>query len=262
MIFAPILFSLLVTLALSMAIMTIAWLASLALRDASIADILWGPGLAMMGWMAACYSARIGLTGWISLGLATIWALRLGTYLLFRRLGSGREDHRYTSIRSRFGPSFSLLSLVAVFWLQALLLWIVSWPLQVAVLAQSGNTLAVAGWALILAGIIIETVADRQLSAFRAIVHNAGRVLDSGLWRWSRHPNYFGDFLIWWGFFLTGLAAGASWWTIASPVLMSALLLHFSGVGLMEETIPDRRPAYKDYIERTGAFVLWPPAKR
>jgi steroid 5-alpha reductase family enzyme len=115
------------------------------------------------------------------------------------------------------------------------------------------------GAAITLAGIVIEGLADAQLTAFRAAPTNTDRVLDTGLWRWTRHPNYFGDFLIWWGFFIAGIAGGGPWWTILSPVVMSALLMHYSGAGLMEDTIGDRRPAYKAYIARTSRFFPWPP---
>jgi protein-S-isoprenylcysteine O-methyltransferase Ste14 len=117
--------------------------------------------------------------------------------------------------------------------------------------------LDVLAWTITLGGIVVEAVADQQLTTFRARPHQQGRVLDTGLWRWTRHPNYFGDFLIWWGFFLAGIGAGAPWWTIGSPIVMSGLLIHFSGAGLMEETIADRRPAYRAYIARTSAFFPW-----
>ena len=121
--------------------------------------------------------------------------------------------------------------------------------------------LDILAWTITLSGIVVEAAADRQLTAFRAQPDHRDRVLDRGLWRWTRHPNYFGDFLIWWGFFAAGIAAGAPWWTIASPIVMSALLIRFSGAGLMEETITERRPGYRAYIARTSRFFPWPPAR-
>ena len=255
----PHLLPFLVSLALALAVMSAAWLLSLRLKDAGVADIFWGPTLVLKGWAAALFPPAIGLAAGVTLALATLWGLRLGVHLFHRR--SGKEDHRYTRIRNRFGRRFPLFSLFVIFWLQALLLWIVSWPLQAAIAAGRVSALALAGWLLVLAGTMLEALADRQLAAFRAVPGNDGRVLDTGLWRWSRHPNYFGDFLVWWGFFLAGSAAGTPWWSIASPLLMSLLLLHVSGVGLMEETIVDRRPGYKDYAARTSAFFPWPPAR-
>jgi steroid 5-alpha reductase family enzyme len=109
-------------------------------------------------------------------------------------------------------------------------------------------------------GIIIEAVADAQLTRFRATPSNSGTVLDTGLWAWSRHPNYFGDFLMWWGYFAIAIASGAGWWIALGPIVMSALLIHYSGAGLMEDTIGARRPGYADYVRRTSLFVPWPPS--
>ncbi len=249
------------TFGLALVLMTALWPVSLRLRNVSIVDILWAPLFAILGWAVIVAEHGTGFAGWIAVGLVTAWAARLGLYM-FRRLRrqGWKEDHRYTTIRNKFGAHFPFTSLVLVFWFQAFLLWIISWPLQAAVATTGDPTpLAMMGWAITLAGIVIEAVADAQLRTFRAGPENAGRVLDTGLWRWTRHPNYFGDFLIWWGFFLAGIASGAPWWTILGPMVMSALLIHFSGAGLMEDTITDRRPEYKAYVARTSGFFPWPP---
>ena len=146
--------------------------------------------------------------------------------------------------------------------MQALLLWVISWPLQAALShAAPLGALDMLGMAMAVLGIAIEALADAQLTRFRADPHSRGLVLDRGLWAWSRHPNYFGDFLLWWGFFLLGISAGGPWWTILGPIAMSALLIHYSGAGLMEDTIKDRRPGYADYVRRTSLFLPWPPRR-
>lgn len=250
------------TLILALALMSALWLLSLALRDVSIVDIAWGPAFAALSWTIFAVQGGAAMRGLAALALVTLWGVRLGGHILARQMAAGEEDHRYTAIRRKFGAAFPLLSLGIVFWVQALLLWVISWPLQAAVSAGgAANPVDVLAWTVTMSGIVIEAVADRQLAAFRARPEGKDQVLDTGLWRFSRHPNYFGDFLIWWGFFLAGMAAGAPWWTIASPIVMSALLLHFSGGDLMEETITDRRPAYRAYIRRTSAFIPWPPKK-
>jgi steroid 5-alpha reductase family enzyme len=249
-----------VTLGVAFILLTMAWPISVALKDVSIVDVLWAPTFALVAWTIVLAQHGADTGGWIAAGLVTVWAARLGTHLFRRWRRSGEEDHRYTTIRKKFGTRFPFLSLFIVFWLQAFLLWVISWPLQAAVAAEGDpSPLALLGSAMTLAGIVIEAVADLQLSAFRAAPASGDRVLDTGLWRYSRHPNYFGDFLIWWGFFVAGIGAGGPWWTIVSPLIMSALLMHFSGAGLMEDTIGDRRPAYKTYIQRTSRFFPRPP---
>jgi steroid 5-alpha reductase family enzyme len=247
------------TLGLSLGMTTALWLVSLPLKDVSIIDILWAPAFAVLGGAIVWSEGGAGGPGWVAQALVTVWGLRLGSHIFLRHRRLGCEDHRYTTIRRKFGPGFPLLSLAVIFWFQALLLWVISWPLQAAVAARGPVTaLTILAWTVIAAGLVIEAIADLQLTAFRSRPGSQGRVLDSGLWRWSRHPNYFGDFLIWWGFYLAGAAAGAPWWILLGPIVISALLLHFSGAGLMEDTITDRRPGYAAYIERTSAFFPWP----
>lgn len=251
------------TALLAFGMMTALWPLSMRLRDVSIVDILWAPAFAILGWSYLFLPPVLGMRGWIALVLVTLWGLRLGLHILARWRRLGHEDYRYAEIRRRNGPNFPLTSLVWIFWLQALLLWVISWPLQAALSgSRSLNVLDLIAIAMIGSGILIEAVADAQLKRFRADPASHGKVLDSGIWSWSRHPNYFGDFLMWWGFFVLGIAAGAPWWTILGPVAMSALLIHYSGAGLMEDTIKDRRPGYADYVRRTSLFVPWPPRPR
>jgi len=241
-----------------LALALVVWAISLPLRDASIVDGAW----AFLIWLPAAVVAwRIAVPGprtVLVLALSLAWALRLSGYILWRHRGQP-EDRRYQAIRQRNEPHFGLKSLYLVFGLQAVLAWVVSLPLMAAVAsAAAWNLVDVVGIALALAGLAFEAVADAQLAAFKARNPQGGKVMSSGLWRYSRHPNYFGECCVWWGLWLIALAAGA-WWTIVSPLLMTALLLKVSGVPLLEKSIVDHRPEYRDYMSRTRAFVPGPP---
>jgi steroid 5-alpha reductase family enzyme len=247
------------TLIVSLSAMTVCWGLSVFLKDVSIVDIAWGPIFGLMALTSAFGELRSGREVLV-ISLVWVWGMRLAQHIWSRWRVCEHEDHRYAAIRKRRGPNFALTSLFWIFWLQALLAWVISWPLQTSIASHEPlSWLDGVGASVAIAGILIEAIADRQLAAFRADPENRSFVLKSGLWAWSRHPNYFGDFLIWWGFYTLALAGGFHWWTIVSPVLMSALLLHYSGVGLMEETIADRRPGYKSYIMSTPAFFPRPP---
>ena len=255
------------TLLLSLVVVAIAtvalWLVSLQLRDASIADPFWGTGFIFVSWTAVMYN---GVTNWRAVLLAvliTIWGLRLSLFLLWRSRGHG-EDSRYVAMRTHHGQRFWWVSLFTVFLLQGVLLWFVAMPIQVVAAGESGATVGMLdalGVLVWLVGLIFESVGDWQLARFKSDPGNAGKVLDSGLWRYTRHPNYFGDFCVWWGIFLIA-ASGGYWWTIASPLLMSFLLMKVSGVALLEKTIVNRRPKYEDYIRRTNAFFPGLPKKQ
>jgi steroid 5-alpha reductase family enzyme len=250
------------TLALAFAMMTTLWPLSRKLRDVSIVDILWAPAFAAVAFLCAFLGPVREPRGWVVLALISAWAARLGSHVYRRWKRLGHEDYRYAEIRRSRGPNFPLTSLFWIFWLQAALLWVISWPLQtVFSVAKPLNASDGLGMAMAIAGIVIEAIADAQLTRFRADPANQGTVLDSGLWSWSRHPNYFGDFLMWWGFCVIAIAGGAAWWVILGPIVMSALLIHYSGAGLMEDTIGQRRPGYADYVRRTSLFVPWPPGR-
>jgi steroid 5-alpha reductase family enzyme len=235
------------------------WLVSLLLRDASIVDIFWGLGFVIVAWFT--YLA-VDSPSWRSLllaGLATVWGCRLSGYLAWRNLGKD-EDHRYRAMRERYGSQFPLVSLFSVFALQGAVMWVVSLPLQLG--QQSERPLGwldAAGFALWLVGIFFETVGDWQLARFKANPENRGRVMDRGLWRYTRHPNYFGDFLVWWGIFLVAVSGSGGWWMLVSPVVMSVLLMRISGVTLLESSLKKSRPGYEEYIRRTSAFFPRPP---
>jgi steroid 5-alpha reductase family enzyme len=242
------------------AAMTLLWLLSLRLRDASIADLFWGAGFVLVAWLAASAPGGDPARRALTLALVTVWGLRLSIHLLRRNLGHG-EDPRYRAMREGHGDRFPWVSLFTVFGSQGVLMWVVSLPLQVSVTAPAPagltamDLLGAALWAM---GFLFEAVGDWQLTRFRAEASNRGKALDTGLWRYTRHPNYFGDALQWWGFGCLAFATGA-FWTVLSPVLMTLLLLKVSGVALLEKDIAERRPAYRDYVRRTSAFFPWFP---
>lgn len=246
------------------AVMIVLWLLSLARRDVSIVDIGWGPGFAWLAAVAFSLAAAPGPRGTLLLALVSLWGLRLGGYLLGRNWGHG-EDARYARMRRHFGERFRWISLATVFGLQAVLQWIVSLPLLFAQLVPGSRPLGVldaVGVTLFATGLFFEAVGDVQLARFKADPANRGRVMDRGLWRYTRHPNYFGDCLVWWGFFAIAAATPAGPWTIVSPLLMTFLLLRVSGVALLERSLVRTRPEYRDYIERTSAFFPRPPSRR
>jgi steroid 5-alpha reductase family enzyme len=241
------------------------WLASLVRRDASLADRIWPLMIAGAGAVYVLLQPQMGTRATAMLLIAALWALRLAIYISARNWGHG-EDRRYQAMRERNDPGFSGKSLYLVFGLQAVLAWIVSAPLYVGAHSSSSplGALDYAGLALALFGTVYEAVADAQMARFRADPARRGQVMDSGLWRHTRHPNYFGEACVWWGL---GLAAvsGAGWggaWALVSPVLMTVLLLRVSGVRLLEQDMAERRPAYRAYMERTNAFVPGPVRSR
>ncbi|MBI1329342.1 MAG: DUF1295 domain-containing protein [Alphaproteobacteria bacterium] len=237
------------------------WPLSLLLRDCSIIDIFWSFGFLIIALVAMQAAQADGARTLMVVGLVALWAFRLGVHIFLRWRKKG-EDYRYAAMRAKHGARWWWWSFFQVFMLQALLLWTISLPVQAAILAPDsthGLTDAL-GAMLVLCGIALEAVADIQLTHFRANPANAGRVMDRGVWRWSRHPNYFADALMWWGFYIIALGIGG-WWTIIGPIVMTVLLLKVSGVSLMEDGIDERRPAYADYKRRVSAFVPMPPRR-
>ena len=240
------------------AMAVVLWAVSVPLRDVSIVDSAWSLLVLAPAVVAAWLAAPAGPRAFWVLLLAALWALRLTGYITWRHWGQ-EEDHRYRAIRARNEPGFAAKSLYLGFGLQAVLAWVVSLPLVLAVLSPAPwNLLDAIGIAVFVVGVVVETLADAQLARFKASSYHRGRVLDTGLWRYSRHPNYFGEFCVWWGLWLVALAAGA-WWTVVSPILMSILLLKVSGVTLLEKDIGERRPAYRAYAARTSTFFPWLP---
>lgn len=244
-------------LAAIMTIMFVAWLLSIPRRDVSIVDIFWGLNL-----LAAAVAYALVLSpaprAAAVLVLVGLWALRLSAYIAVRN-HHRPEDRRYRAMRARRGDAFWWRSLYVVFLSQAVLAWVLSWTLFGAMHSAAPlGALDMAGVALSLFGLGFETIADVQLSRFLARPAAGGAVMDQGLWRYTRHPNYFGECCFWWGLFLLSAGAG-NWWTVVAPLMMTLLLLKVSGVSLTERDIGQRRPAYREYARRTSAFLPWWP---
>ena len=224
-----------------------AWAVATARRNAGLVDIFWP-----LFFAAACMVYADKDSSIVVLVLVAAWALRLAGYLAWRNWNAP-EDHRYQAIRRRNEPGFAWKSLYLVFGFQALLAWLVSAPLLSALRSEP----PVVAIALVAFGIAFEAVADAQLARFKADPASRGRVMEQGLWRYTRHPNYFGEFCVGWGFWLAAADAGGAW-TVFAPLLMSLLLLRVSGVALLEKDIGERRPGYAEYARRTNAFFPGP----
>lgn len=244
-----------VTLAITLAAFQAIWRRSVTVMDASIIDLYWGPGFAVIAWSARAMVGTEAAHGWWLAVLSTTWGARLGIYLWWRGHGRG-EDRRYAAMRQKHGGDFAQFSLWWIFRLQAVLQWLIALPLALGQTSSGAlGFLAVLGIALFLVGFAFETIADAQLAAFKADPGNAERVMDQGLWAWSRHPNYFGEACLWWGLGLIAID-GTGWWLLAlSPALMTFLLLRVSGVTLLEADLARSKPGYRDYIARTSAFI-------
>jgi steroid 5-alpha reductase family enzyme len=235
------------------------WLASLVKRDVSIVDSVWSLFFAAAALTYGFVPPPNGpRSTWVFI-LVGLWAIRLCGYLTWRNWGQP-EDRRYQEIRRNHEPHFAFKSLGIIFLFQALLAWVISLQMLPALKSAAPlGTLDLVGIAMFLFGSGFETVADWQMARFKSRPENQGRVMDRGLWRYSRHPNYFGEFCLWWGFYLIALSAGSPIWIIVSPALISFLLLKVSGVPLLERDIPARRPDYRDYQARTSTFFPLPP---
>jgi len=243
--------------------MVILWLVSLQLKNSSIVDIFWGTGFVIANWVYFILTPDgFPLRKWLIGILVTIWGMRLSLHILRRNWGKP-EDFRYQVWRRDAGARWWWLSFFRVFLLQGMLMWIISAPLLAAQLGSKPahlilfDFLGVAVWGF---GFFFEAVGDLQLARFKADPVNKGKVMDRGVWRYTRHPNYFGDASQWWGYYLIAAFAGG-WWTIFGPILMTLFLLRVSGVTLLEKTL-EKRPGYKEYIQKTSAFIPWFPRKK
>ncbi len=238
------------------------WALSVIVKNASIVDIVWGLGFVMVAWVV-----RVSIDGnnnrqWLLVAMVTVWGLRLGGYLFWRNHGKG-EDFRYRAMRKHYGPRFPIISLVTVFGLQGVLMFVVSLPVQ---LGQADATpkvgvIAYIGVALWLVGLFFETVGDAQLARFKADPANSGTVMSAGLWRYTRHPNYFGDACVWWGIGIVAAETGSAAWGLIGSLLMTVLVRRVSGVTLLEKSLVKRRAGYVEYVARTSPFFPRPPKK-
>jgi|GEM_PF-75951 len=244
------------SLPLAIGLMTLVWLLSLALRDASIVDRFWGLGFIALTLQQTLQSRFLTFRAGLILVLVILWGMRLSLYIHFRNRRKP-EDARYQKMRQAGGPSFWWKSFFFVFILQGLLMWFISAPLAVIHLfpqADEPTLLDLAGILLFMTGFLFESVGDYQLSRFKRDPFNQGKVCRVGLWNLSRHPNYFGESLVWWGFFLISLNAGYGWATALSPILMTYLLLKVSGVALLEKQLKSTKLGYAEYLDEVPAF--------
>jgi steroid 5-alpha reductase family enzyme len=243
-------------------LMVSTWLVSLLIANASIVDVVWGLGFVAVAWTGRIATHGNSTRQWLLTMLVSVWGLRLAGYLSLRNHGEG-EDFRYRAMRERWGKRFGLVSLITVFTLQGTFMWIVSLPVQLGQARHEPGigALGVVGVALWGVGLLLEAGADLQLARFRADERNAGKVMDRGLWRYTRHPNYFGDACVWWGIALIAAETGAGAWGLVGAGVMTLLLRRVSGVTLLEKSLVRRREGYEAYVERTSAFIPLPPKR-
>jgi len=236
---------------------TLLWIASVILKNTSIIDIFWGPGFVIGAWLYAWWAPGHTSRETLALILVTVWGLRLGGYLLWRNAGKG-EDFRYQKFRKDAGQNYWWRSLFTVFWLQASMIAVISLPfLVMSATPGQGSIGIIDGIALLLwiVGFAFEAGGDWQLARFRSNTANRGKVMNRGFWRFTRHPNYFGDAMQWWAYGLLAIASGAhGWWAVIGPLMMTFLLMRVSGVTLLEKTLTKSKPQYEAYIKSTPAF--------
>ena len=260
--------SLLLNAGMLVAVVLVLWAISVKIGDVSFIDSFWGAGMALMALTSWLQLEEPGAVANLLLAMTAAWGLRLGIYL-FRRWRAEGEDKRYERMlrKDREKGRFAFAALTKIWLGQAFLLFLVSSPAQLGILSSEAPAplagIAWAGISLYLVGITFEWLGDWQLARFKADPANKGEVMDEGLWRYTRHPNYFGDACAWWGIWL--VAASVSWevaaWTVAGPVFLTFTLVKWSGAALLEKGMKHTRPGYEDYKRRTSAFIPMPPKK-
>ena len=248
---------------LILTLFTLLWLLSVKLKNVSIVDLFWGAGFVVVNAFYVFMSGDLTIRKCLMLGLVTVWGLRLSLYLAWRNIGKG-EDFRYQEFRRKYGPErYWWISYFQTFLLQAVLMMIISLPLfGVSTGSSSGGLnlldyLAILVW---LTGFSFEAGGDYQLARFKRNPQNKGKVMCYGFWKYTRHPNYFGDSAVWWAYGLFSMAAGSYWQAIGS-VVMTLLIIKVSGVALLEKTLNNTKPQYAEYIRKTNAFFPWFPKK-
>lgn len=242
----------LTSLLLIIGLMTLLWLYSLRIKDSSIVDIFWGTGFTIVAWVYFASSEGFTSRNLLLATLVTIWGLRLSLHI-FRRNHGQPEDFRYQAWRKAHGSRWWWWSWFQVFALQGVILWIVSLPLFATMRSGLANWTLFDGMGMVfwVIGFLFEAGGDYQLARFKANPMNKGKLLTTGFWALTRHPNYFGDAMVWWGHYAFALPGG--WWTIVSPALMTFLLLRVSGVSMLEKSLK-ARPGYENYMQNTPAF--------
>jgi steroid 5-alpha reductase family enzyme len=248
---------------LILVLVTLLWVLSVMIKNVSIVDLFWGFGFVVVNAFYVLTSGELNARKILLLVLVSVWGLRLSVYLAWRNLGKG-EDFRYQEFRRKYGPErYWWVSYFQTFLLQGVLMMIISMPLLGVSGSSDSGTLGVIdfiGVFVWLTGITFEAGGDLQLARFRRNPKNKGQVLDTGFWKYTRHPNYFGDSAVWWAYALFSIAAGG-YWQIAGSVIMTLLIIRVSGVALLEKTLTGSKPQYRDYIRKTSSFLPWFPKK-
>ncbi|GGE32043.1 membrane protein [Marinicauda pacifica] len=249
--------------ALVMACVIALWFLSMRIRNVSIIDMFWGAGFGLISILLLLINRPGTLYPLLIAAMPLIWSLRYTAFIFQRNWGKG-EDARYTKLRSwaETDAAFNKLALKKVFLLQGHIMVIVALPVIVALSLSGPPALPVLMWigaAIWLTGVLVEATADRQLKAFRADPEKRGQILDTGLWRYSRHPNYFGDAVMWWGVFIAASANPLALPTVVGPILMTHFLINVTGVATLDKKMAREKPGYADYMARTSGFVPWPP---
>ena len=256
---------------ISLAAFIVLWAISVKIRNASIVDIFWGPACALPALMTWLQLGHHSLRATLLTALVLLWGMRLGLYLFSRNTGHG-EDFRYVRMREKAGGDkvFVMRSLTHVFILQCVISFFVSLPVQIGQFGVSPwflfpegelGVLAYAGIAIFAIGLIFEGIGDYQLQQFKKDPANKGKLMDRGLWGWTRHPNYFGDAAVWTGLTLIALESQWGFLTVLSPALMIYFLYHASGKALLERSMSRRYPEYETYKKRVSGFFPLPPSR-
>jgi len=247
-----------------LAVMGVAWLVHLWRGKVSVVDGFWGPGFAVVAWLTYLLTGGTLERGILLVALVSLWAVRLAAHVTRRNWGKP-EDPRYADMRADRPEVFWIRSLVTVFGLQAVLVWILALPLQLGIAASAPPELTwldLLGLLLWSFGFYWEAVGDEQLYRFKADPANKGRILDTGLWRYTRHPNYFGETVMWWAIFVVACQVPGGAWTGISPLLLTFLLLKVSGVTLTEKKMGERHSELAAYKQRVSPFFPRPPKER
>jgi len=244
-------------------LVTLLWIWSVFIKNVSIVDIFWGLGFVVVNAFYVFMSGELNTRKILILALVSIWGIRLAIYLAFRNIGKG-EDFRYKEFRRNYGPKrYWWFSFFQTFLLQGVLIMIVSLPLLgINSSASSGDLklLDYIGIVVWLIGFTFEAGGDFQLARFKQDLGNKGKVLNTGFWKYTRHPNYFGDSAVWWAYAIFSIAAG-SYWQIIGSIVMTLLIIKISGVALLEKTLNNTKSKYREYIEKTSSFFPWFPKK-
>jgi steroid 5-alpha reductase family enzyme len=243
--------------------MSLLWIISIPIKNVSIVDLFWGLGFVIVCFIYFLKADGLEIRKILLLTMVTLWGLRLSIYLAWRNIGKG-EDYRYQKFRKDYGEHrYWWISFFQTFLLQGILMWLISAPLLGAQYYKDGNALNIfdyLGAFVWLIGFIFEAGGDMQLARFKENPANKGKVMNKGFWHYTRHPNYFGDATVWCGYALVCISAG-SYFPVLGSILMVALIIKVSGVALLEKTLKLTKPEYKDYIEKTNAFIPWFPKK-